>query len=139
MRGRRRTCSATCRRCSIPNDPLYPTQWHLNNTGAQLPDALAGADAKLSAAWDVSTGAGVTIAIVDDGMQRDHPDLAANIFINPGEVAGDNIDNDGNGYIDDVSGWSFVTNSPNPSVTSNDEHATSVAGIAAAAGTTRWA
>jgi hypothetical protein len=125
------------RKFFLPNDPLFPQQWHLNNTGtgpAQLPDAIAGADVRAVAAWDISTGAGVTIAVVDDGMERTHPDLAPNMFVNPGEVPGDGIDNDGNGYVDDVSGWSTVTNSGNFSVTTSDEHATSVAGIAAARG-----
>lgn len=117
----------------LPDDPLFPNQWHLNNTG-QVTDALPGADVKAVNAWNVSTGTGVTIAVVDDGIERTHPDLAPNIFVNPGEIAGNGIDDDGNGYIDDVSGWSFVTNGPNPSVTSNDEHGTSVSGVAAGKG-----
>lgn len=122
------------KRFFIPNDTLYPQQWHLNNTGSQLPNAVAGADVKIQDAWNIGSGNGVVIAVLDDGMERTHPDLAANIFVNPGEIPGDGIDNDGNGWIDDVSGWSYVTNSGNFSVTVNDEHATSVAGIAAAVG-----
>jgi hypothetical protein len=125
------------RKFFVPNDPLFPQQWHLNNTGAspaQLPDAIAGADVKAVAAWDVSTGSGVTIAVIDDGMEWTHEDLAANIFVNPGEIPGNSIDDDGNGYVDDVRGWSSVTNSGVISVTNADEHATSVAGIAAGRG-----
>ncbi len=117
-----------------PNDTLFATQWHLNNTGSQVASAIAGADIKAVNAWDTSTGGGVTIAVIDDGMERTHPDLAANIFVNPGEIANNNIDDDGNGYIDDVSGWSFSANSRNPTVGSSDDHSTSVAGVAAAVG-----
>lgn len=121
-------------RSFVPNDTLFPNQWHLNNTGSQIADAIAGADIKAVGAWNLSTGTGVTIAVLDDGIERTHPDLAANIFVNPGEIPGDGIDNDGNGYTDDVSGWSFANNSPNPSVGSNDRHGTSVAGVAAGVG-----
>jgi subtilisin family serine protease len=117
-----------------PNDTLYPNQWHLNNTGTQVTDAIAGADINAERAWDISTGTGVTIAVIDDGMERTHPDLIDNIFINAGEIPGNNLDDDGNGYIDDVSGWSFTANSPNPTVTTGDAHATSVAGVAAGKG-----
>ena len=118
----------------VPNDTLYSSQWHLNNTGSQVSDAIAGADVKAQGAWDLATGSGVTIAVLDDGMERTHPDLAANIFVNAGEVPDNMFDDDGNGWIDDVSGWSFVTNGPDPSVTSNDQHGTSVAGVAAGRG-----
>ncbi len=106
----------------------------MNNTGAQVTDAIAGADINAERAWDISTGAGVTIAVIDDGMERTHPDLIDNIFINAGEIPGNSLDDDGNGYIDDVSGWSFTANGPNPTVSSSDEHGTSVAGVAAGKG-----
>gem|GEM_PF-1463610 len=121
------------KRYFVPNDTLFGTQWHLNNTG-QVTDAIAGADVKAVGAWDVSTGVGVTIAVIDDGIERTHPDLAANIFVNAGEIPSNFIDDDGNGYIDDVSGWSFTANSPNPTVGSLDKHGTSVAGVAAGVG-----
>ncbi len=117
-----------------PNDTLYPNQWHLNNTGTQVTDAIAGADVNAVNAWNLATGTGITIAVIDDGMERTHPDLIDNIFINAGEIPGNSLDDDGNGYIDDVSGWSFTANGPNPTVTSNDQHGTSVAGVAAGKG-----
>lgn len=119
-----------------PNDPLFSSQWHLNNTGSNsgISGALAGADVKAPAAWDISTGNGVTIAVVDSGIQLNHPDLAANIFVNSGEIPGNGLDDDGNGYVDDVNGWSFLTNSPNPTQSFDDIHGTAVAGIAAGRG-----
>jgi subtilisin family serine protease len=122
------------KRFFTPNDTLYASQWHLNNTGVQVADAIAGSDVHVVPAWDLATGTGITIAVIDDGIERTHPDLVDNIFINNDEIAGNNIDDDGNGYIDDVSGWSFTANSPNPTVGSNDQHGTSVAGVAAAKG-----
>ncbi len=119
---------------ATPNDPLESDQWHLNNTGQT--GATAGADAKLPAAWDTTTGSNsVVIAILDNGVQLNQPDLAANIFTNTDEIAGNGIDDDGNGYVDDVNGWNFVDNNNNPNPESaNDNHGTAVAGVAAAAG-----
>ncbi len=119
-----------------PNDTLFPDQWHLNNTGQG--GGTPGADAKLVPAWDVATiaGQGVVIAIVDDGPELTHPDLA--VYTNPGEIAGNGIDDDNNGFIDDVRGWDFTSagagdNDGGPSVV-DDRHGTSVAGVAAARG-----
>jgi subtilisin family serine protease len=119
---------------AVPNDPLFPSQWHLNNTGQG--GGTAGADAHLPGAWDVTTGSStIVIAVIDDGAEMTHEDLAANIFTNPGEIAGDGIDNDGNGYIDDVHGWDFSNNDNDPSPMSvDDNHGTSVSGVAAARG-----
>lgn len=120
---------------AAPNDPLFGDQWHLENTGQN--NALTGADAGLVDAWDTTTGGtDIVIAVLDNGVQLDHPDL--NIFTNTGEIAGNGIDDDGNGFIDDVNGWNFVptgvgNNNPNP-VSPADNHGTAVAGIAAAVG-----
>ncbi|NBV45042.1 MAG: hypothetical protein EBR86_05225 [Planctomycetia bacterium] len=117
----------------VPNDPRWSNLWHLQNTGQS--GGVAGIDADVPAAWDVIQGGStaLTIGIVDDGVPTDHPDL--NTWVNPGEIAGNGIDDDGNGWIDDVNGWNFV-NGNNISTPNNstDKHGTSVAGVAAARG-----
>ncbi|MFM1770161.1 MAG: Calcium-dependent protease precursor [Verrucomicrobiota bacterium] len=116
-------------------DPLYPLQWNLHNTGQNA--ALPGADVNAPQAWARTTGRPeVVIAILDDGVQGNHPDLATNLFVNPGELA-NLADDDGNGYTNDFSGWDFLRNdnAPNPEF-ARDNHGTAVAGVAAAAANT---
>jgi subtilisin-like proprotein convertase family protein len=122
----------------IPNDTFFPNQWHLRNTGQG--GGLAGADVDAATAWDKLAGgsSAITIAILDDGIDLGHTDLAANIFKNAGEVSGNGVDDDGNGWVDDVNGWDFTSggggdNNPGPS-TAGDAHGTATAGVAAAAG-----
>src|SRR6266568_3069413 len=88
-----------------PNDPRYPELWGLNNIGQTggKPDA----DVDAPEAWDVQTGTDVVVAVIDTGVDYTHPDLAANIWTNPGEIPGNGIDDDGNGYVDDVHGYDF--------------------------------
>lgn len=119
------------------DDPLLATQWHLNNTGQG--GGTADADVDAFEAWDVIPGGStnIVVAVIDDGVQTDHPDLVANIFINDGEVAGNGIDDDANGYIDDVSGWDFVNDDNNAAHDPGeaaDGHGTAVAGVIAARG-----
>jgi subtilisin family serine protease len=116
---------------TTPNDPNYPQQWGLNNTGQTggTPDA----DIDAPEAWDLSTGSrNVVVAEIDTGVDYTHPDLAANIWTNPGEIPGDGIDNDGNGFVDDVHGYDFVNNDGDPM--DDNGHGTHVAGIMAAVG-----
>ena len=104
----------------IPNDPLYGSQYH--HPLIQSDDA-----------WDITLGdSSVIIGVTDDGVDLDHEDLAANIWINAGETPGDGIDNDSNGYVDDVNGFDFVFNNNDPNPNGTDDHGTHVAGIAAA-------
>ena len=122
------------RKFGVPNDPRFGQQWHLSNSGQG--GGTLGADVKATTAWDTQTGSSaITIAIIDDGIETTHEDLAANIFTNPGEIPGNGIDDDANGFVDDVNGWDFY-NDDNGAVPSSidDNHGTAVAGVAAARG-----
>lgn len=116
----------------IPNDPRFGNLWHLHNTGQN--GALVDADSDLPEAWDLNAGGSTNyvIGIIDDGV-ADHPDL--NLWANPGEIANNGIDDDNNGWIDDIRGWNFVSNNNQAGpTTSLDTHGTAVAGVAAAMG-----
>jgi subtilisin family serine protease len=116
---------------TTPNDPAYPQLWGLNNTGQSggTPDA----DIDAPEAWDIQTGnPNLVIGVIDSGVDYNHPDLVGNIWTNPGEIAGDGIDNDSNGYIDDVRGWDFGNNDNNPMDV--DSHGTHVSGTIAGKG-----
>ncbi len=126
-------------RSFMPNDPLFGQQWHLHNTGQG--GGLADADVDAPLAWDATRGDPSTvIAVVDDGVELNHPDIAANIASNPFEIAGNGFDDDHNGLVDDINGWDFADfdNNPSPSVPGScdqaDCHGQAVAGVAAAAG-----
>jgi serine protease len=123
------------RATDLPNDAYISSQWAAANTG-QAPNGDAGvpgADARLSGAWSISTGdPGVIIAVIDTGVQHTHPDLAPNIWTNPGEIPGNGLDDDRNGYIDDVRGWDFYDRDADPDDANG--HGTHVAGIIGAAG-----
>jgi subtilisin-like proprotein convertase family protein/subtilisin family serine protease len=96
-----------------PNDPSFGELWGLNNTGQA--GGTANADISAVDAWDVTTGnSDVIVGIVDTGIDYNHPDLAANIWRNPGEIAGNGVDDDGNGYIDDIHGINAITGSGDP-------------------------
>lgn len=120
---------------SVPDDTRFGDQYGLDNTGQPAGTLLAGtADADVDApeAWDSTTGSPNTvIAFLDSGVDFFHPDLAANIFRNPLETV-DGIDNDGNGYIDDIRGWDFAN--LDSDATDTNGHGTLVTGVASAVG-----
>ena len=116
---------------ATPNDPSYSRLWGLHNTGQT--GGVTDADMDAPEAWDTATGSrSVVVGVIDTGIDYRHPDLAANMWRNPGEVAGDRIDNDGNGYVDDVHGWDFANNDADPF--DDEGHGTHVAGTIGAVG-----
>ena len=120
---------------AVPNDPLLTRLWGLDNAG-QIVDGSAGvadADIDVPEAWDVSKGSkDVVVAVLDTGIDLTHPDLVANIWTNPGEIAGNRIDDDRNGYVDDVHGWDGVYKDGMPE--DGEDHGTHVAGTIGAVG-----
>jgi subtilisin family serine protease len=112
------------RQTAVPNDPLLPYEWDM--TAIRAPEA-----------WDVTTGSPqVTVGVVDTGIDATHPDLAPNLWANPGESGGgretNGRDDDGNGRIDDVHGWDFVDHDSQPQ--DGNGHGTHVSGTIAARG-----
>jgi subtilisin family serine protease len=116
----------------IPDDPYFGEEWGFWNTGAFV-GGTPGADVKAPDAWSLTAGSSdVVIALLDTGIDYNHPDLRDNIWSNPGEVCNDGIDNDGNGFIDDCRGWNFAADTNDP--LDDDGHGTLVAGIIGARG-----
>ncbi|MEK7860280.1 MAG: S8 family serine peptidase, partial [Chloroflexota bacterium] len=98
-----------------PNDPYWPGRGHMLQIGADQ-------------AWNTQLGApAIVVGVIDTGLDFTHPDIAANVWTNPGEIAGNGLDDDANGYIDDVHGYDFAYDDPNPDDVFG--HGTSCAGI----------
>lgn len=114
------------------DDPMYSSQWHYHNTGQN--GFTAGVDIKLQEAWDtygVFGNENVIVAIMDGGVDITHPDIEPNLWVNEAELNGTpGRDDDGNGYIDDVYGYNFVTNNAD---INGEVHGTHVAGTVSAA------
>ena len=123
-----------------PNDPKFTKIWALNNTGQEVNGTSGTDDADIDAveAWDTESNASdMIVAVFDTGIFYQHEDLVDNMWINSSEVAGDGMDNDGNGYIDDIYGYDFAaeldgSNDSDPSDING--HGTHVAGIIGAKG-----
>jgi subtilisin family serine protease len=117
----------------IPNDPDFAQQWALFNNGIFVGDyaTTQNADIKAYMAWDITLGSpDVIIALTDTGVDLTHPDLARNIYTNPGEIPGNGIDDDHNGFVDDVHGFNVADQ--NGDTTDAVGHGTQMAGIIAA-------
>jgi subtilisin family serine protease len=118
-------------RMGEPNDPRFNELWGMHNTGQT--GGTNDADIDAPEAWDTQTGSDSTlVAVIDTGVDYNHPDLAANIWTNPGEIPNDGMDNDNNGYIDDVRGWDFANDDNDP--LDDNLHGTHVAGTIGAVG-----
>lgn len=113
-------------------DDLDFRMWAMDNNGRR--NGVAGADISALDAWNISVGSknGPLIAVIDTGIDYKHPDLAANMWINPGEIPGDGIDNDGNGVVDDVHGYNAFADNGDPM--DDHSHGTHCAGTIGAVG-----
>ncbi|HEX8920426.1 MAG TPA: S8 family peptidase, partial [Pyrinomonadaceae bacterium] len=116
------------RKDAAPNDPRYAEQWALKNT------VPTGADIDAEQIWDTTTGSrNVVVGVVDEGIDINHPDLRENIWRNPAETPANNLDDDGNGFVDDVNGYDFFHQDAsvydgNAGDSYTDAHGTHVAG-----------
>jgi subtilisin family serine protease len=114
-----------------PSDPLRAELWGQHNFGGA--GGVRDADIDALDAWTVTTGSrSVVVAVIDTGIDYTHPDLAANLWTNPGEIDGNGLDDDGNGYVDDVHGWNFIAGTSDPR--DDAGHGTHVSGTVGAVG-----
>ncbi|MDF7824664.1 S8 family serine peptidase [Pontiellaceae bacterium B12227] len=99
--------------CDLPDDSRFPELWGMRNTGQT--GGTPGGDIGAEEAWNISTGnTNVIVAVIDTGIDYNHPDLAGNMWTNPGEIPGNGLDDDGNGYVDDIHGYDFAYNDSDP-------------------------
>lgn len=113
----------------VPNDPYYASTSSWGQTG----DDLWGLKRiQVEKAWDTSQGRGIVVAVVDTGLDYNHPDIAKNVYVNSHEIPGNGIDDDKNGFVDDIRGWDFSENDNDPF--DGHGHGTHVSGTIAATG-----
>lgn len=122
----------------VPNDPYYSSS---GSWGQPYDDlwALKADKLNMEPAWDLTQGQGMVVGVIDTGLDYNHPDIAANVWTNPGEIPGNGLDDDENGYIDDSRGWDFVGPTYTNPMPDNDPmdgygHGTHVSGTIAAVG-----
>jgi subtilisin family serine protease len=125
---------------AVPNDPMFPDIWGMDNTGQT--GGTEDADVDAPEAWDIQTGSpDIIIAVTDSGIDYTHPDLADNMWVNSAEMRGSpDVDDDGNGYVDDIYGYDFAgavardADDDDSDPIDNHFHGTHVAGIIGAVG-----
>jgi len=116
---------------TMPNDPSFNQQWGMENKGQT--GGSNDADIDAPTAWEITTGNGqVLVGVIDTGIDYTHPDLADNVWTNPGEIPDNGVDDDNNGYVDDVHGYDFINNDGDPF--DDESHGTHVAGTIGAVG-----
>lgn len=115
-------------RAGPETEPFFAKQWHLENLG-QL-GGTTGADVSAKGAWEHTLGTpDLLVGVLDGGFEVAHPDLEGAFFRNPAEVPGNGVDDDANGYVDDVSGWNFWAKSADVANGVLPDHGTAVAGL----------
>ncbi len=114
---------------AVPNDPYFSST---GSWGQSYDDLWGLKRISCPSAWDLSKGDGVVVAVVDTGLDMTHPDIAGNVWTNAGEIPGNGVDDDDNGYVDDVHGWSFAYGTAD--ATDLHGHGTHVSGTIAAVG-----
>ncbi|MCA9795104.1 MAG: S8 family serine peptidase, partial [Candidatus Eremiobacteraeota bacterium] len=122
---------------TAPTDGFFAQQWGLNNDGAStvpgdtnFPAGLANVDTRACDAWATTKGSGVIVAVLDTGIRATHVDVDDNLWVNTGEIAGNLIDDDGNGYVDDINGADLrFTSTTDGDLTDENSHGSNVASI----------
>ena len=126
------------KRQTTPNDPEFSNQWQYINDGSN--GGVVGADIDADLAWNITTGGTTTqgdeivVCVIDDGVDRDHGDLASRLWFNTAEVPNNGIDDDNNGFVDDYEGWNSYSDTDDIEGSFFEDHGTPVCGIVGAAG-----
>jgi len=119
----------------IPEDEFFDQQWSLKNVGQDIQGKVGveGIDINVFSAWEKTNGAEeIIVGVLDTGIDTFHDDLKDNIFVNEDEIPGNGIDDDGNSYVDDISGWDFYNDDNSINDLEGEEHGTAIAGLIAA-------